>query len=959
MSLDEKWSEFFVTTTLNDTKQLAVLDLSAPVADQNQIITALNAKSYFQTPLVGNISAAGNTIDGLGGISFDDVNTGITQSALNLLYDVDTSGAHNLRVADTIEYSFNEIQADFKGNNIVNLGTLNTNTIPTTLDTFAMLGVQNIYTAGMTQFFQGTTLAAPMNINDADVDLNANIGDFWKDDNFLKYRPSTGSNQILLGDTLTQVITNKTISAVTNTISDITNSELDTGVFAAITGIGVQTQDFDINNNTFLNLISLGIGTNAPLQALDVVGSIRASNAFVSNDGSTQAQAAIPSNFDIDVNTSGLLTQFDHNTADNNLRNIRLSSNGKFMFTIGIQNTSIYRFDLAIPGDISSAPTTPSQTFPVGGAPFNEAAPHGLFVSTNGKKIYFTGLVTDTLFELDLGTAFDLTTATDSGNTFPFLADSANARGISFNLDGSLFYMATLDTPQGILVYPVPVDGDVSSIVAGSFTLFNTTSFTVDPLDITFKADGRQAFLIEGTNDLIFQLDMPDPYNLFSAAAPTKTFDVTTEEPFPRGVNIDSFGKNFYVSGGTGNIFQYDINRISRVGVTVTEIFSLDDLPSDVAGVITLPTGLYLFKNSIDFGTNRIEVAAGATAVTFKGEGDFNSALSSSLSANTFITAAGGGTTILFEDLNFVFTGTTIEFLNVNLDFLFVDGITVTFNGGAGVGTQKLGTITSSQAIILDNITFRNFNEGFTIPSANGIQCTSVLGISNFVTAGADTMWDIQALTQRASFLRCTAILNSNESFFGFANTITNRITLDGNNLTTSTNFYAAGTLTQKSPNVIAASNSGSPDSLVIGGFFSNGVTTLTVLNNITYTDLIFPATRTSFSYNEGIAYAGLSNGEIEYTADQDTSIIVPFAATIDPSVGSDASIQIKLLINRGAGYVDLPDLVETEIFFKGTNVSGQVFRRADVQKGDKVKWQAIQGDGTTNITIIQGDIMI
>lgn len=86
-----------------------------------------------------------------------------------------------------------------------------------------------------------------------------------------------GANQVITlplltaGDTMVteafaQTITNKSISATNNTITNITNTELATGVFVAITGVGVQTQPLDMNGNDII---------------LDAAGNIRIDNSVV------------------------------------------------------------------------------------------------------------------------------------------------------------------------------------------------------------------------------------------------------------------------------------------------------------------------------------------------------------------------------------------------------------------------------------------------------------------------------------------------------------------------------------------------------------------------------------------------------------------------------------------------------------------------------------------------------
>jgi len=71
----------------------------------------------------------------------------LTATAANnvILNAPDTQGV-SIEVDTTEEYLFNATQADFKTNNIVNLGTLNTNTIPAGTDTFAMLGAGQTFT---------------------------------------------------------------------------------------------------------------------------------------------------------------------------------------------------------------------------------------------------------------------------------------------------------------------------------------------------------------------------------------------------------------------------------------------------------------------------------------------------------------------------------------------------------------------------------------------------------------------------------------------------------------------------------------------------------------------------------------------------------------------------------------------------------------------------------------------
>ena len=121
----------------------------------------------------------------MGILSFIDTNTSLQQVVSDLLIDVVDGGTITLRVATTPEYDFNKDQADFNSNNIVNLGTLNTNTIPAGTDTFAMLGANQSFT-GINTFRQNDVAcvidgnsSGGASFNATSFNNNVNAGGFF------------------------------------------------------------------------------------------------------------------------------------------------------------------------------------------------------------------------------------------------------------------------------------------------------------------------------------------------------------------------------------------------------------------------------------------------------------------------------------------------------------------------------------------------------------------------------------------------------------------------------------------------------------------------------------------------------------------------------------------------------------------------------------------------------------
>ncbi len=99
-----------------------------------------------QTPWTSDIDADGFDLNDLSNLEFR-VTTGAPLGTVPAIYNeitgitlnVPTADSFNIDVNAIAEYSFDATQADFLSNNIVNLGTLNTHTVPGGTSTFALI----------------------------------------------------------------------------------------------------------------------------------------------------------------------------------------------------------------------------------------------------------------------------------------------------------------------------------------------------------------------------------------------------------------------------------------------------------------------------------------------------------------------------------------------------------------------------------------------------------------------------------------------------------------------------------------------------------------------------------------------------------------------------------------------------------------------------------------------------
>lgn len=172
-------------------------------------------------------------------LQFDNVDTTINQVAGALVYDVAGTFAHDFRVANTVEFSFGATLADWKGNNLTSMGILSFDDANTSLTQSSADLQYDVATAGT-------------------HDLRIN--------NALEYEFSATQANFQNNNLINVTIVTPTIASFVNAThnhsnaaggGNLTNSALTSGVFGAITGVGVQTQAFDVGGNNIDNIQNL------------------------------------------------------------------------------------------------------------------------------------------------------------------------------------------------------------------------------------------------------------------------------------------------------------------------------------------------------------------------------------------------------------------------------------------------------------------------------------------------------------------------------------------------------------------------------------------------------------------------------------------------------------------------------------------------------------------------------
>ena len=122
---------------------------------------------------------------------------------------------------------------------------------------------------------------------------------------------------------------------------------------------------------------------------------------------------------------------------------VRFNNTGTRMFVVGWSSDHVYQYDLTTAYDVSTA-SYDNVRFSISS---QEGYGQGMHFNNDGTKMYITGTSADDIFQYDLTTGFDLSTASYNNIKSPGTSVAYNPRGIYVNNDGTKFFVIDDDGP--------------------------------------------------------------------------------------------------------------------------------------------------------------------------------------------------------------------------------------------------------------------------------------------------------------------------------------------------------------------------------------------------------------------------------------------------------------------------------------------------------------------------------
>lgn len=177
-----------------------------------------------------------------------------------------------------------------------------------------------------------------------------------------------------------------------------------------------------------------------------------------------------------------------------------IRNDGLKMYVTGedIPSNRIYEFDLGTAWDVTSA------NFLQNSINFTETL-NGMFIKPDGKKLFVCGTSLDSVQQFTLNTEWDITTVSSQEAS---LSINSNANGIYFKPDGKQLYVAR--SAGDVTRFSLPTAWELSNPAV----LEEVFSITPFPQSVFVRpTDGKQFFVIEQTNNTLTSFDMSLEFN--------------------------------------------------------------------------------------------------------------------------------------------------------------------------------------------------------------------------------------------------------------------------------------------------------------------------------------------------------------------------------------------------------------------------------------------------------------
>lgn len=231
---------------------------------------------------------------------------------------------------------------------------------------------------------------------------------------------------------------------------------------------------------------------------------------------------------------------------------ITFNTNGTKVFVAGDTNNTVYAYDLTTSYDLSTASYN-SESFSVAS---QDTFPRGIEFNLDGTKMFVLGQGNDTVFAYDLSTAFNVSTAVYNSESFSVTSQDTAPLSLKFKPDGTKMFI-TGATNDKIFAYDLGTAFDLSTASYNSEN-FSVSAQDTSPSAVAFNADGTKMLFLGDANNSIFTYSLSTAFDVSTAVYTNINFSVAAQDATPNDVVFSPDGTKMFVTGAVSKtIYTY------------------------------------------------------------------------------------------------------------------------------------------------------------------------------------------------------------------------------------------------------------------------------------------------------------------------------------------------------------------------------------------------------------------
>jgi len=189
---------------------------------------------------------------------------------------------------------------------------------------------------------------------------------------------------------------------------------------------------------------------------------------------------------------------------------LEVKPDGTAFYVLDIANRNVYQYVVSSPTDITTA-TYASKSLSTGS---QDTSPRDITFKTDGTSLYMVGATNDRVYQYNLSTAWDVSTASYGGFKSVATEDTSPA-GIRFSQDGTK--MILLGGSNILYQYTLSTAWSVSTASYDSVS-FSVASQAGNAEAMTFKPDGTEFYIGDWGDDAVYKYNLSTPWNLSTAS---------------------------------------------------------------------------------------------------------------------------------------------------------------------------------------------------------------------------------------------------------------------------------------------------------------------------------------------------------------------------------------------------------------------------------------------------------